>query len=73
MDVLHDAFFHTEDNYNCMTSCEELSNLRLNALGQEYIEKLYSSQHWKLQRCKYDWTKFIQKINYKLEAPNNKK
>ena len=70
MDVLHDAFFHTEDNYKCMTSGEELSKLRLNGLRQERIEKLYSSQHWKLQRCKYDGTKFIQKINYKLEAPS---
>ena len=70
MDVLHDAYFHTEDNYKCMTSGEELSKSRLNALGQERIEKLYSSQHWK---CKYKGTKFIEKINLELQPPSNKK
>ena len=71
MDVLHDAFFHTEDNYNCMTSRQELSKSR-----QDYkrlVEKLCSSPQCKYQSGKYKGTKFIDKINYKLKPPSNKK
>ena len=70
MDVLQDAFFHTEDNYICMTSGEELSKSRRNI---ELSEKLYSSPQCKYQSGKYKGTQFIEKINYKLEAPSNKK
>ena len=77
MDVLHDAFFHTEDNYKCMTSGEELSKSRLNAKGRKSSKglfvKLCSSPHCKYQSGKYKGTKFIEKINYKLKTPNNKK
>ena len=77
MDVLHDAFLHTEDNYKCMTSGEELSKSRLNAKGKiaskGLFEKLYSSPQCKYQSDKYKGTKFIEKINYKLKAPSNKK
>ena len=77
MDVLHDAFFHTEDNYKCMTSGEELSKSRLNTKGRmapkATFDKLYSSKHCKYQSGKYKWTKFIEKINYKLKPPSNKK
>ena len=69
MDVLHDAFFHTEDNYKCMTSGEELSKFRLNPKGQfgtkDLFDKLNSSPHCKYQSGKYK--KFIEKSNYKLE------
>ena len=71
MDVLHDAFFHTEENYICMTSGEELLKSRLNAKSQiaskGIFEKLCSSP-----QCKYKGTKFIDKINYKLKPPSNK-
>ena len=79
MDVLHDAFFHTEDNYKCMTSGEEIlkSKPRLSA---EYmpkylnlVEKLCSSPQCKYQSGKYKGTKFIDKINYKLKPPSNEK
>ena len=77
MDVLHDAFFHTEDNYKCMTSGEELSKFRLNPKGQfgtkDLFDKLYSSPQCKYQSGKHKGTQFIEKINYKLEAPSNKK
>ena len=71
MDVLHDAFFHTEDNYNCMTSRQELSKSR-----QDYkhlVEKLCSSPQCKYQSGKYEGTKFIDKINYKLKHLISKK
>ena len=72
MDVLHDAFFHTEDNYKCMTSGEELS--KSTEYGYEdLVDKLCSSPHCKYQSGKYKGIKFIEKINYKLEAPSNKK
>ena len=70
MDVLHDAFFHTEDNYKCMTSGEELSKFRLNPDCPDctcLLKKLYSSPHCKYQSGKYK--KFIEKINYKLGGP----
>ena len=77
MDVLHDAFFHTEDNYICMTSGEELSKSRLNAKGKiaskGLFEKLCSSNQCKYQSGKYKGIEFIEKINYKLEEPSNKK
>ena len=77
MDVLHDAFFHTEDNYKCMTSSEELSKSTLNTKGRTasrgLFEKLYSSPQCKYQSDKYKGTKFIEKINYKLEPPSSKK
>ena len=77
MDVLHDGFFHTEDNYICMTSGEELSKFRLNPKGQfgtkDLFDKLDSSPHCKYQSGKYKGTQFIEKINYKLKTPNNKK
>ena len=41
MDVLHDAFFHTEDNYKCMTSGEELSKFRLNAKRQMATKAIF--------------------------------
>ena len=75
MDVLHDAFLHTEDNYKCMTSGEELSKSRLNAKGRmatkATFDKLYSSKHCKYQSGKYK--KFIEKINFKLEPPSSKR
>ena len=75
MDVLLDAFFHTEDNYKCMTSGEELSKFRLNPRGQfgkAYLfDKLCSSPQCKYQGGKYK--KFIEKSNYKLEPPSSKK
>ena len=79
MDLLHDAFFHTEDNYKCMTSGEEIlkSKPRLTAEGMliylKLVEKLCSSPQCKYQSGKYKGTQFIEKINYKLEAPCNKK
>ena len=72
MDVLHDAYFHTEDNYKCMTSSEELSKSSQNKDWlHDLIEKLYSSPHCKYQSGKYK--KFIEKSNYKLEPPSSKK
>ena len=76
MDVLHDAFFHTEENYICMTSGEELLKSRLNAKSQiaskGIFEKLCSSPQCKYQSGKYKGTKFIDEINYKLKPPSNK-
>ena len=77
MDVLHDGFFHTEDNYICMTSGEELSKSRLDSKGKiaskGLFDKLDSSPHCKYQSGKYKGTKFIDKINYKLKPQSNKK
>ena len=72
MDVLHDACFHTENDYNCMTSREEMTKS-----GQEdyrhLVKILYSSLYCTYQRGKYKGTKFLDKINHKLEAPSSKK
>ena len=68
MDVLHDAYFHIEDNYKCMTSGEELSK---STGPKELFDKLCSSPHCKYQSGKYK--KFIEKSNYKLEPPSSKK
>ena len=79
MDVLHDAFLHKEDNYKCMTSGEEIlkSKPRLTAedmpIYLKLVEKLCSSPQCKYQSGKHKGTQFIEKINYKLEAPSNKK
>ena len=71
MDVLHDAYFHTKDNYKCMTSGEELSKSRQNYKG--LVKKLHSSLHCKYQSGKYKGIKFIEKVNYELKPPSNKK
>ena len=78
MDVLHDAYFHTEDNYKCMTSGEEIlkSKPRLSAEDMpkylNLVEKLCSSPQCKYQSGKYKGTKLIDKINYKLKPPSKK-